>query len=242
MDLLEGGNLNNYQDILDFDFYEGRGFCSYRGKYYIILIEFFNKHGNEMNFLMKRLADLATKEGLDFPQSFNSDARFFLCTAKGTPYDGSKNYSRCYFNTIEEVVNTMKGKLNEGIKSKIKLGLRELADAKKYTKWNPDTHPNAYQLDVFLRKSGYRLVDIVDHQGDTPELILEATKIGHLHPDITHNISDKTFYINIKKYGEMNVSDVEEIIKGYQTAMYVVKHIESLDLSKLEYDKETKDE
>lgn len=125
------------------------------------------------------------------------------------------------------------------MKSKIKFALKEDSVAKKNTRWSPDTQPNIYQVDLFLRKSGYRLVDVIN-EGGHPELIIEALKESHLHPDITHSVADQAFYVEVKKYGELGASDLEELIKGYQTALGVVKRLDDLDLSKLEYEKEDK--
>lgn len=120
------------------------------------------------------------------------------------------------------------------MKSKIKFALKEDMIAKRNTRWNPDNQPNLYQLDVFLRKSGYRLFDVFNNEGK-PELMIETIKEGHLHPEINHDVADGVFYIEVKKYGELIASDVEEIMRGYQTAIGVVKHLEQLDLSKLEF-------
>lgn len=120
------------------------------------------------------------------------------------------------------------------MKSKIKFALKEDSVARKTTRWNPDTQPNIYQMDIFLRKSGYRLIDVVDNEGH-PEPIIESMKEGHLHPDITYSVADQVFYVNVKKYGELIASDLEEVIKGYQTALGVVQHLGDLDLSKLEF-------
>lgn len=237
MNLLEGGNFNTYQEVQDFDFIKGEGFCSYKGRYYIVLLDFYHKYGSKVHSLMKRLSDNAKSDGYEFPQSFDSDAKFFLCTGRGTPYDGSKNYSGCYFHTIGEVVDAMKGKLNESIKDKIRFALKEDSMIKRKIKWDPDTQPNIYQLDLFLRKSGYRLVDIINNGGH-PEPIIEAIKESHLHPDITFIIADQTFYVDIKRYGQIIASDLEELIKGYQNALGVVKYLDTLDLSKLEVEEE----
>lgn len=120
------------------------------------------------------------------------------------------------------------------MKSKIKHALKEDKIAKRDTRWNSDTQPNIYQLDIFLRKSGYRLVDVLDNDGH-PEPIIESIKESYLHPEITYSVSDNTFYVKVDKYGELEASDLEEIMKGYQTALGVLKHLENLDLSKLEY-------
>ena len=58
------------------------------------------------------------------------------------------------------------------------------------TKWNPDNQPNIYELDNFLRKSGYRLIDIIEHKESSLshslshnyELIIEPITPGYLHP------------------------------------------------------------
>ena len=237
MRINEGGNFIEFSEIEDYyrnKGFEKDGYCSYKTRYYICYIDFFNTHGSINHPLMKKLSRLASNSGLEFPQSFDSNAEFFLCTTRGTPYDGSKNYNRCYFNTIEEVIDAMKGKLNESLKEKIRTALKEDSVARKTTRWNPDTQPNIYQLDIFLRKSGYRLVDVVNNGGH-PEPIIESIKEGHLHPDITYSVSDQVFYVEVKKYGELVASDLEEVIKGYQTALGVVQHLEDLDLYKLEF-------
>ena len=96
-----------------------------------------------------------------------------------------------------------------------------------------------YELSNFLQKSGYRLVDILVHE-DYPELLIEAIKPGYLFPEISHDIKEKEFYAKVEDYGLMIASDIEEIIKGYETAIGVLHHLEELDLSKLEIDKEEK--
>lgn len=237
MRLNEGGNFVEFSEIEEYykdKGFEKDGYCSYNTKYYICYINFFNSRGSNDHPLMKKLSRRASDSGLEFPQSFDTNAEFFLCTLKGTPYDGSKNYNRCYFNNIKEVIAAMKGKLNESLKSKIRLALKEDNVARKTTRWNPDTQPNTYQLDIFLRKSGYRLVDVIDN-GGLPDLMIEPIKGGHLHPDITYSVADQVFYVDVKKYGELVASDLEEVIKGCQTALGVVQHLEKLDLSKLEF-------
>lgn len=110
---------------------------------------------------------------------------------------------------------------------------------KPNSRWNPDTQPNIYELSNFLQKSGYRLVDILVHE-DYPELLIEAIKPGYLFPEISHDIKEKEFYAKVEDHGLMIASDIEEIIKGYETAIGVLHHLEELDLSKLEIDKEEK--
>lgn len=108
---------------------------------------------------------------------------------------------------------------------------KKLKDIK--SKWDPDTQPNIYELSNFLRKSGYRLVDIIDHK-NSPELIIEAIKPGHLYPEIVQDVKSGKFYTRIENHGLMIASGVEEIIKGYETALGVLHHLEDLDLSRLE--------
>lgn len=108
----------------------------------------------------------------------------------------------------------------------------------KVGKWDPDTQPNIYELNNFLRKSGYRLVDIVSHEGASPELLIEAISKDYLHPDISHDIEDGLFYAKVTEHGLLVSSDLEEIIKGYTTAQGVLKHLENLDLDTLELDEE----
>lgn len=118
------------------------------------------------------------------------------------------------------------------IKDKIREAFREDMD-NKASQWNPDTQPNLFELDRFLRKSGYRLVDVLTGAG-VKELMIEPKNSSHLYPEITHDVSDNHFYINVKRYGELIVSDVEEVIKGYQNAVSVVKRLEQVNLDKLE--------
>ena len=108
---------------------------------------------------------------------------------------------------------------------------------KPNSRWNPDTQPNIYELSNFLQKSGYRLVDILSHK-EGPELIIEAVKPGYLYPEITQDIREKEFYVRVEEKGLMVASDVEEIIKGYDIAVSVLKYLEDLDLSKLEINSE----
>lgn len=108
---------------------------------------------------------------------------------------------------------------------------------KPNSRWNPDTQPNIYELSNFLQKSGYRLVDILVHE-EGPELLIEAVKPGYLYPEITQDIREKEFYVRVEEKGLMTASDVEEIIKGYDNAVSVLKYLEDLDLSKLEINSE----
>lgn len=102
-------------------------------------------------------------------------------------------------------------------------------------KWDPESQPNIYELANFLRKSGYRLIDVLIHKNnDTPELLIEPIKSDYLHPEISHDISEGYFYAKIVEHGMLVASDLEEIIKGYNNALGVLDYLQSLDLSILE--------
>lgn len=102
-------------------------------------------------------------------------------------------------------------------------------------KWDSETQPNLYELDNFLRKSGYRLIDVlVSEIGKSPELVIEAVKPGFLYPEISHDITTNTFYIKTVDLGMIGISDIESILIAYENALGVLRHLESLDLKKLE--------
>ena len=124
------------------------------------------------------------------------------------------------------------GDIRKSIREEVGKKLR-----KPNSRWNPDTQPNIYELSNFLQKSGYRLVDILVHE-DYPELLIEAVKPGYLYPEITQDIREKEFYVRVEEKGLMTASDVEEIIKGYETALGVLHHLEDLELSRLEIEKD----
>lgn len=117
--------------------------------------------------------------------------------------------------------------IRKSIRDKVGRKLRSI------TKWSPESQPNLYELANFLRKSGYRLVEVIDH-GESPELIIESIRSGYLHPEISHDIEERRFYVRVEDHGFLAASDVQEIIKGYNTALGVIQHLDSLDLSKLE--------
>lgn len=125
---------------------------------------------------------------------------------------------------------------------KMKDMIREAFNSSKNlnSKWDSQSQVNAYSLDIFLRKAGYKLVDIIpqDKEGKVvPELIIEPVKAGYRHPEITHMVDEGAFYMKMKSYGEMPASDVETIIEVYQNVLAVLNHLNGLDTSKLEYEK-----
>lgn len=124
------------------------------------------------------------------------------------------------------------------IKKSIRKAFRPKSLKEAAIKWDSETQPNLYELDNFLRKSGYRLVDTLIHKGNIIEPVIEAIKEGHLHPDISYNAEDEWFYVRVKEYGLLNSSDLEDIIKGYTTALGVLNHLDTLDLTKLEVSSE----
>lgn len=106
-------------------------------------------------------------------------------------------------------------------------------------KWDPDKQPNIYELNNFLRKSGYRLLDVLAVKDTTiPEIILEPLKAGYLYPEIQHYTKEGKFYIKVIDHGMLESSDVEGMITGYENALAVVKHLESLDLHDMEVEED----
>lgn len=119
--------------------------------------------------------------------------------------------------------------LENKIREAIKKSLREDAS------YDSTTQPNLYELNNFLRKSGYKLSEVISQKDkEVPELIILPIKESYLYPEISHDIEEGEFYIKVVEHGLLVASDVEEIIKGYTTAIGVVEHLESLDLTKLE--------
>lgn len=127
---------------------------------------------------------------------------------------------------------SLKAKIKEAMTDK---NTPEYKAAKKSpVKWDADTQPNLYALSEFLRKAGYRLIDAIEHEGNKVELLIEPIEEGHLHPDIIHDIDNDIFCADIIKYGLLGKSDLEEVIKGYETALGVIKYLDTLHLNKME--------
>ena len=121
------------------------------------------------------------------------------------------------------------------LRERIRKEFSKKSKLKEASRWDPDTQPNIYELDNFLKKSGYRLIDVLLGKGSNlHEILLEPLKPGYLYPEITHDIKDGVFYINVTNYGLLEASDVEGIIQGYENALSVVKYLQSLDLKTLE--------
>lgn len=120
------------------------------------------------------------------------------------------------------------------IRDSIRKKIKEAQKIREANRWSPDTQPNIYELENFLRKSGYRLVDILDHEDKGIELIIEPIKSGYLYPEISHDIEEGAFYAKVVEHGMLVASDIEEIVKGYTTALGVLNHLDELDLSTLE--------
>lgn len=105
--------------------------------------------------------------------------------------------------------------------------------------WSQDREPHIYEVDKFLRKSGYKLSNIEVHHingKSLPELIIEPMSPGYLYPDVSHMVAEGKYYIDVKKYGEMEISDVKGIIKGYENAIAVVSYLETVNLNSLEFE------
>lgn len=98
-----------------------------------------------------------------------------------------------------------------------------------------DEHPNTYELDNYLKKAGYKLLELIEHEGSkVPEVLLEPKNPGYLFPQISHIVKEDKFYVDVVKYGMLEASDLEKVMQGYENALSVVTYLENLDLSKLE--------
>lgn len=122
---------------------------------------------------------------------------------------------------------------------KIRAAFKRDKKIREASNWSPELHPNIYELQNFLRKSKYRLIDVSpDKEGKIPEVIIEPITPSYLYPAIIHDLTDNHFYIDVSNHGLLQASDVELVVQGYSNALAVVKHLESLDLTKLEVDEE----
>lgn len=119
-----------------------------------------------------------------------------------------------------------------GVKDNIRKAVSSNLKNKKYTRWDSESQPTIYAIDNFLRKSGYRLIDILT-QGNKYELIIEPLKKGYFHPEISHDTKDDHFYAKITEYGMMESSDIEDTIKSYENALGVLKYLENQDLKNI---------
>lgn len=136
------------------------------------------------------------------------------------------------------------------IRDSIRKQFSKKSKLQEATKWNPDNQPNIYELDNFLRKSGYRLIDIIEHKESSLshssshnyELIIEPITPGYLHPEISHDYEEGNFYAKITEHGLLVASDIEEIIKGYTTVLGVLKYLGDLDIDKLEVSPEDRED
>lgn len=125
------------------------------------------------------------------------------------------------------------------IDDKIREAIKKRNKLLEVTKWDVDTHPNIYALDKFLRKSGYRLIELIVHkETEIPEVIIEPIKKDHpLYPDIVHDLSDGNFYSKPVKSELLGASDLESLIQTYENSLSIVKYLDSIDLKKLEVSK-----
>lgn len=114
---------------------------------------------------------------------------------------------------------TIHDQIKEAFKKRGTAPLQEEEETKKY---------NEEEVSKFLKKSGYKLVDIIEHEGGISEFIISPVESSHLYPEITQDIEEGVFLIDVKKYGNLEASDVEEVIKGYQTALGVVEYMNNL--------------
>lgn len=220
---LTEGNWNNVDDLQKDDF--THGYAQYKGIYTIIDLTVIKPD------YLKRIATKASANGENFPKTYDDRKGEYLLLKNFGPYIG-RDYDKCYFNSIDDIINTLKG-LNESmnIKDRIKTALDEDRKIRQNTRWSEEDQPKLYMIDRFLRKNKYRLSDVIVSEGRR-ELIVDALESSHFTPTI-ENQSGK-YFINIKKYGPMEVTDVEQIIQGYQRAVAVVNYLNEIDLTSLE--------
>lgn len=95
------------------------------------------------------------------------------------------------------------------------------------------TQPNLYELENFLNKSGYIYVDLDTEEGKPVLYIKPAKEDDYLHPKIYYIADDNEYVVDSGEFGYLNVSDLAEVMKGYNNAILVIKHISDLDLDKL---------
>lgn len=119
--------------------------------------------------------------------------------------------------------------LQDDIRDKVNQRLRE----SRGMKWDSHSHPKSYELNNYLLKSGYLLDDVLVHKSNTVELIIKPRVPGYLHPDISHDIAENRFYVNVVDYGYLESSDLEGLLVGYNTALTVMKYLDRLDLSEI---------
>lgn len=125
--------------------------------------------------------------------------------------------------------------LKENIRSRVNEKL-----SGRSSKWDPQRYPESSDLNEYLLKAGYLLKEIIVHSSGSVELVIKPRTAGYLHPEITHDITDNVFYVEVKEYGLLNSSDLEEIISGYNTALEVVRYLERVNLSLIKSENSSK--
>lgn len=117
--------------------------------------------------------------------------------------------------------------IKDNIRKKVNAKLRK----QTHLQYDYELYPKTYELHAFLKRSGYLLDNIVYHRDlDKVELIIRPKVKGYLHPDISHDMSDNKFYVRVDSYGLLEVSELENILKGYTTAAGVLSELSQLDL------------
>lgn len=101
-----------------------------------------------------------------------------------------------------------------------------------FSNWDAKDYPNSYELDIYLRKLGYTLNRVHKNDGKVVKLQIDSVKDNYTTPKI-YWVEDH-LEVQTASYGTLEVSDLEEVIKGYQKAIEVIKHIESLNIDNLE--------
>lgn len=124
-----------------------------------------------------------------------------------------------------------------GIKESIRKAFKNRLN--EANKWDANSQPNLYDLDKFLRKSGYSLRSADYLKGyKFPELFIESSEPEYLHPEILHDLVENAFEVVVENKGILGASDLEEVIKGYENALGVINYLNSLDLTELEVEDE----
>ena len=65
-------------------------------------------------------------------------------------------------------------------------------------------------------------------------LSIDPIRSDELHPDLIHDIANNKFYVEVKDQGYVDSKDLENIIKGFNNSIEILKYLDDLDLSTLE--------
>ena len=128
------------------------------------------------------------------------------------------------FVEIEKEVN-----LRESIKKKLNSSMRESISVLN-NKFDPKEQPNCFELENYLRKAGYTLSDVLQEKNDIFLEINYWRAQLEFNPSIKYDKLTRSYQVLTTDYGYLVPSDLQMVILGYETAMEVISHIESLKL------------